>query len=235
MLSSKKLNSLQKYIDIINHFKGCTIGDILIKKNINKHLSLKKGASGLIIENLLGLTNNSSPLSDLEELRVEIKVLPVYLHSLKVKEPTQIKMINFMEVAKETWESANIRNKIETIFWVVYGVPIDAKTKKQESQEKYILLDWFIDVPDLGKQEIFRKDWELIQSYIISGEGDKLSCSMGTYIEPKTKGKNNQDLTNAPDGKGGVIKVRRRAFYFKKNYTNENVVKELNLPSTIIN
>ena len=52
---------------------------------------------------------------------------------------------------------------------------------------------------------------------------------MGTYIEPKTKGKNNKDVTDAPDGNGGVIKVRRRAFYFKKNYTNNNVVSELDL------
>jgi hypothetical protein len=54
---------------------------------------------------------------------------------------------------------------------------------------------------------------------------------MGIYIEPKTKGKNNQDKTDAPDGKGGVKKVRRRAFYFKKNYTNNNVVSELDLSS----
>jgi len=53
---------------------------------------------------------------------------------------------------------------------------------------------------------------------------------MGRYIEPKTKGKNNQDKTDAPDGKGGLIKVRRRAFYFKKNYTNKKVISELDLP-----
>ena len=47
----------------------------------------------------------------------------------------------------------------------------------------------------------------------------------------KTKGKNNQDKTNAPDGNGGIIKVRRRAFYFKKNYTNNSVVSELDLSS----
>ena len=134
-----------------------------------------------------------------------------------------------MEVAKETWETAKIRDKTETIFWIVYGVPKNAKTHKNESQDKYILLDWFIDVPGNEKQEIFKQDWELIQSYIIQGKGDKLSCSMGTYIEPKTKGKNNKDLTEAPDGKGGTIKVRRRAFYFKKNYTNNNVITEIDL------
>jgi DNA mismatch repair protein MutH len=56
----------------------------------------------------------------LEDIKVEIKVFPLQLHNLKVKEPTQIKMINFIEVAQETWETAKIRDKIETIFWVVY-------------------------------------------------------------------------------------------------------------------
>lgn len=229
MLSSKKLKALQPYIDIVEESKGKTIGDICCSLPGHHHEHFKKGASGLIVENLLGLENSGSPLADLAELKVEIKVLPVQLNNLKVKEPTQIKMINFFEVAKETWENAKIRDKIETIFWIAYGVPKNKKTKKNESQDKYILLDWFIDVPDKQKQGVFKQDWELIKSYIVKGDGDKLSCSMGTYIEPKTKGKNNQDLTEAPDGKGGVIKVRRRAFYFKKNYTNNNVVTELDL------
>ncbi|MBI5122917.1 hypothetical protein HZA75_03610 [Candidatus Roizmanbacteria bacterium] len=229
MLSSKKLRALQPYINIIEANKGKSIGNIY--KNIieNNHSHFKKGASGLIIENLLGLKNNSSPLADLNHLKVEIKVLPLMLHNLKVKEPTQIKMINFLEVAKETWETAKLRDKIETIFWIAYGVPRDSKTKKNLSQDNYILLDWFIDVPNDEKQLIFKKDWKLIQKYIVEGRGDKLSCSMGEYIEPKTKGKNNKDLTLAPDGTGGIIKVRRRAFYFKKNYTNNNVVKEIDL------
>lgn len=231
MLSSNKLKALQKYIDIVEENKGKAIGEILSNLKIDKHSHFKKGASGLILENLLGLKNNGSPLADLDELKVEIKVLPIQIHNLKVKEPTQIKMINFMEVAKETWDTAKIRNKIETIFWIVYGVPRNPETKKNESQDKYILLDWFIDVPNEQKQEVFREDWQLIQSYIIQGNGDKLSCSMGTYIEPKTKGKNKNDLTNAPDGKGGITKVRRRAFYFKKNYTNNNVVSEIDLSS----
>jgi len=227
MLASKKLKAIQKYIDIIEANKGKTVGEICNCLPGHNHEHYKKGASGLIVENLLGLTNNGSPLADLAELGVEIKVIPIQLNNLRVKEPTQIKMINFLEVAKETWETAKIRDKIETIFWIAYGVPKNLETKKNESQDKYILLDWFIDVPDKEKQKVFKEDWEFIQSYIVQGKGDKLSCSMGTYIEPKTKGKNNKDVTPAPDGKGGIIKVRRRAFYFKKNYTNKNVVSEL--------
>ncbi len=75
--------------------------------------------------------------------------------------------------------------------------------------------------------QVFKKDWEDIKDYIIKGLADSLSCSMGTYIEPKTKGANSRDLTNAPDGKGGSIRVRRRAFYYKKNYTNSQIIPNI--------
>ncbi len=228
MLSSKKLKALQPYIDIIEHCKGKTLKAIFNKLGTGKHAHFKKGASGLIVENLLGLTNNSSPKADLEELKIEFKVLPIQLNNFKAKEPTQIKMINYVRLAKEKWETAEVREKIETIFWIAYGVK--KISGKSVGQGQYIILDWFIDVPDEKSQIIFQKDWEQIQSYVIKGDSDKLSCSMGEYIEPKTKGKNKRDLTNAPDGKGGLIKVKRRAFYFKKNYTNTKVISELDLP-----
>ena len=230
MLSSKKFKFLEPYIKIIEKNKNKTIEEI--RNNINKTSNIKisnKGRTGNIIENLLGLKNNNSKKADLEEIKTEIKVLPLQLHNLKVKEPTQIKMINYMNLLYETWETTELREKIETIFWVVYGVPRDSTTKKNLSQEKYILLDWFIDVPNVETQKVFKKDFEEIKNYVINGKAEKLSCSMGKYIEPKTKGKNNKDKVDAPNGKGGVLKARRRAYYFKKNYTNEKVIKELDI------
>ncbi len=228
MLSSKKLKALQPYIDIIETHKGKTLDEIFKELGSGKHSHFKKGASGLIIENLLGLTNNSSPLADLEQSKIEVKVLPVQLNNLKAKEPTQIKMINYIKLAREQWETAEIRDKIETIFWIAYGVT--KINSKPVSQNKYVILDWFIDVPDKSAQEIFKKDWEEIKAYVVRGDADKLSCSMGVYIEPKTKGKNNKDVTDAPNGKGGMTKVKRRAFYFKKRYTNSKVISQLDLP-----
>ena len=186
MLTSKKIQALKPFIDILEKHKGCTFGQIVQELGSGKHTHFKKGADGLILENLLGLANNNSKKADLENLKVEIKVLPLQLKTKKAKEPTQIKMINFLKVAKETWGNAEIRDKIETILWVVYGV--DKEKGKNVSQDKYVLLDYFIDVPNEETQKVFQEDWEEIRSYIVRGDGDKLSCSMGTYIEPKTKG-----------------------------------------------
>jgi DNA mismatch repair protein MutH len=102
MLSSKKLKALKPYIDIIERHRGKSLKDIVRELGQYKHVHFKKGAAGLIVENLLGLTNNSSPQADLEQLKIEIKVLPVQLKNHKAKEPTQIKMIKL-----ECWPDFN--------------------------------------------------------------------------------------------------------------------------------
>lgn len=230
MISWKILRELQKYFDIVESFRGMTIWEIKNHLQIQWHGHFKKGASWLIVENMLWLANNSSQKADIEELWVEIKVLPITLNNrnwFKAKEPTQIKMINFMKVAQETRETAEIKDKIDIVFWIAYGVKkINWKPVKQND---YIILDYFLDHPNDITMNIFKKDREEIQSYIIRGDWDKLSCSMGHYIEPKTKWKNNQDKTDAPDWKWWKIKVRRRAFYFKKRYTDEKIIPNIEI------
>ncbi|MDD3286607.1 MAG: hypothetical protein EOM29_08995 [Bacteroidia bacterium] len=228
MINSQAIKILQPLFNIIENSKGKTIREIKIQLNIERE-NMKKGASGLIVENLLGIKNNNRADADIPEIGCEIKILPLQVNrngDIKAKEPTAIQAINYFDVAKETWETANLRKKITLTFWIVYL----AKEKgKSLNQDDYVILDYFLDYPNDFQISIFKKDWENIQDFIVRGLADKLSCSMGEYIEPKTKGKNNLDVTDAPDGKGGRIKARRRAFYYKKNYTNNNIIPNLDL------
>ncbi len=226
MISSKVIEVMSPLFEIIKKSKGKTIGQIKTELNIERE-HMKKGASGLIVENLLGIKNNNLADADIPEIGCEIKILPLQKNKngdIKAKEPTQIQLINYFEVAEETWDNAKLRKKINLTFWVVYLAKENGSTLNQED---YKIIDYFLDHPDSSKMDIFKNDWELIQKYIIDGSADKLSCSMGEYIEPKTKGKNNKDLTDAPDGKGGVSKARRRAFYYKKNYTNTQIIPHI--------
>jgi len=228
MISSRVIEVMTPFFNIIKNSKGKTIHAIKDELNLERE-KMKKGASGLIVENLLGLANNNRAEADISEIGCEVKILPLQKNkngSIKAKEPTAIQMINYFEVAAETWETAKLRKKISLTFWVVYLAKKEGKTLQQDD---YIIVDYFLDHPNQMENSIFKRDWEEIQVYIQKGLSDKLSCSMGEYIEPKTKGANNQDFTNAPDGKGGSIKVRRRAFYYKKNYTNNKIIPNLNL------
>ena len=229
MISSRILENLQPLFNIIKNVKGKTIRQIKEELFIGDKCKMKKGASGLIVENLLGIENNNRDEADLPDIGCEIKILPLQLNrngDIKAKEPTAIQMINYCQVAKEIWETAKLRTKINITFWVVY---LAKENGKALNQDDYIIVDYFLDHPTATQLEVFKKNWEEIQQYIIKGDADKLSCSMGVFIEPKTKGANNQDKTDAPDGKGGLIKVRRRAFYYKKNYTNTQIIPNLDL------
>ncbi|MFI3287843.1 MAG: MutH/Sau3AI family endonuclease [Rikenellaceae bacterium] len=226
MISSKVIKVLSPLFDIITNARGKTIREIKSELNI-LNTRMVKGASALIVENLLGIENNNRAEADISEIGCEVKVLPLQKNrdgSFIAKEPTAIQMINYFEVAGETWETAKLRKKITLTFWIVY---LAKENSRALPQDDYVIVDYFLDHPSPSDNAIFRKDWELIQNYIIEGRADSLSCSMGEYIEPKTKGANNQDLTDAPDGKGGTTRVRRRAFYYNKNYTNNNIVAEI--------
>ncbi len=71
-----------------------------------------------------------------------------------------------MKVAKETWETAELKDKIDIVFRIVYGV--NRTNGRSTSQDEYILLDYFIDHPVEDTLVVFQKDWENIQSYIIT-------------------------------------------------------------------
>ena len=184
--------------NIIGNSKGKTIGQIKDELGIERD-KMVKGASGLIVENLLGIQNNNRDEADIPEIGCEIKILPLQKNrngEIKAKEPTAIQMINYMEVSQETWETAKLRNKINLTFWVVYLAKKDGVSLHQND---YVIVDYFLDHPTDVQNGIFKKDWEDIQKYIIEGRADQLSCSMGVYLEPKTKGANNQDKTHAPE------------------------------------
>lgn len=229
MISSKVIEVLSPLFDIVTNAKGKTIKQIKSELCIGDKCKMKKGASGLIVENLLGVENNHRDEADLPQIGCEIKILPLQKNkngTIKVKEPTAIQMINYCEVARETWETAKLRSKINLTFWVVYLAKENGTSKLQDD---YVIVDYFLDHPSDIQNAVFKTDWEEIQAYIIKGDADKLSCSMGTYLEPKTKGSSNKDTTDAPDGKGGLTRARRRAFYYKKNYTNTQILPNLDL------
>ena len=59
MLNSKTIEILTPLFEIIKNSKGKTIGEIKIELKMERQ-NMKKGASGLIIETLLGIKNNKS-------------------------------------------------------------------------------------------------------------------------------------------------------------------------------
>lgn len=77
MISSKVIEVLNPLFNIITNAKGKTIGQIKESLFIGDKCRMKKGASGLIVENLLGIENNNRDEADLPQIGCEIKILPL--------------------------------------------------------------------------------------------------------------------------------------------------------------
>ena len=139
MINSKVIEYLEPMFKIIGNSKGKTIGRIKRELNIERG-KMKKGASGLIVENLLGIKNNNISDADIPEIGCEVKILPLQKNKngeIKAKEPTAIQMINYFEVAKENWETAKLRKKIKLTFWIVYLAKENGKSLYQDDYIMY--------------------------------------------------------------------------------------------------
>ena len=75
MISSKVIKALTPLFNIVTNAKGKTIGEIKESLFIGDKCKMKKGASGLIVENLLGIENNSRPEADLVQSFCSCKVI----------------------------------------------------------------------------------------------------------------------------------------------------------------
>jgi DNA mismatch repair endonuclease MutH len=212
-------------IERIERYRGKTLSEIAedLKIPWNSPLA-SKGAGGLIGELILGLSNNALRLPDIQDVEVEVKYLPIYLDKSIPKEPTQITMIDYFGLTKEIWETASIRKKIARVFWVGYAV---SRKSERWVQTGYRILGWHLEIMPERDLEVCGRDWQDIQGLVSSGRTEDLSCSMGTFIEPKTKGRDSNDRRAAPGLEGRQIMARRRAFYFKKAYTKTRIVPSI--------
>jgi DNA mismatch repair endonuclease MutH len=219
---------LKRAFEIIAQQRGRTLTEACASLGIPWKPNLKnKGAGGLIGEVILGLKNNCISGPDMQEIGVEVKYLPIYMDKRIPKEPTQIMMIDYEMVCSERWEKATIRKKIEKVFWVGYEV---SRSHTAWEQSDYRLLGCHFEIMPPEDLAVCERDWREICAMITRGDADKLSCSMGRFIEPKTKGKNNQDVRRAPGRNGNSTIARRRAFYFKKKYTRTRIIPAILAP-----
>ena len=221
------LNSptLRLAIERIDRYRGNTLSEIAKDLKIPWNAKFEnKGAGGLIGELILGLQNNGLPVPDIADVDVEVKYLPIYLDKSIPKEPTQITMIDYLGLVNQTWETASMRKKIARVFWVGYAV---SRQCERWVQTNYRVLGWHLEIMPEQDLEVCGRDWRDIKKYVSSGRTEELSCSMGTFIEPKTKGRDSNDRRLAPGPNGRQIMARRRAFYFKKAYTKVRIIPSI--------
>lgn len=183
-----------------------------------------KGGFNKIVEaDYFKIPNNNEQAPDFSEVGIELKVTPLkevkkkntsmFLREkkgLSMKERTVLTMIDYVSLAKETWETNSLKYKAFKILFCFYI------WKKEISQ-----LDFIFDLvslwePNKRDLEIIEQDWKTIVNKIKDGKAHEISEGDTLYLGACTKGATaEKSLTKQPFSS---VKAKSRAFSFKRSY-----------------
>ncbi|MGG5509404.1 MutH/Sau3AI family endonuclease [Myroides odoratimimus] len=228
-----QFTTIKQVISHYNKLKGKTIKEIY-EKALNDYPDIllnvnNKGIVGQVFEASIGQKPNSNPNPDIENLALELKVLPLRKvgQSLQPKERSKIKSINYNSIVDEEWNTSEVKNKINNVLFFVYEQPTGVKFSELDKQKFEGVLHFDLNSNDLsGDLSQIKKDWELIQSVVKREEADLLSESLTDFLGASTSG------TGLQVKYGNGKSAKQRSYSFKHSYLkyfylkNKNKLKE---------
>jgi len=143
-----------------------------------------KGVVGRIYESGFGIPANSIAGPDFPGAGIELKSVPILLvgGEARAKERISISMINFAKLAAQTWDSAEIRKKLDRMLMIFYG------WEPLQPIARFRTLAAGMWNPDEATLRTIRSDWERIRDLVASGERDQVSESLSSILGAATKG-----------------------------------------------
>lgn len=214
--------SFSKIRDVLKHYnklKGKNLAEIkAISEELypDINLSINKGIVGQIFESYIGKKPNSNPNPDIEELNVELKVMPIRKignRPLQPKERSKIKSINYNTITNESWLTSEVKKKINDVIFFVYEHPTGCS---------YSDIDKFIfkgvlhyNLSELPQDSIqIESDWLTIKQKVIDENAHELSESNGVILGASTSGSGKL----VKYGKGLQAEAIQRSYSLKHSY-----------------
>lgn len=182
-----------------------------------------KGALGHTIErDFFGYEINSKKEADFGKAEIELKVVPIKKikknkkseqlikqMGMSVKERVILSKISYSNIVKETWLTTELHHKLDRLLMMFYMYDKDVSI--------YDLRFLLSSIWEPFEEDIsyLQKDWELIQSKVLSGKAHELSEGDTLLLGACTKGVNKKSLINQPHSS---IKAMQRAYSLKRSY-----------------
>ena len=142
-----------------------------------------KGWAGLVIEQYLGLPQNSRQAPDFGDW--ELKVVPLRRDAggnLRVKESMAITMIEPAEVLANRFEDSHLYDKLRSMIVVsrIYEGPQETRSLLHSASE------FDLDNPKIQQQ--VKEDYETIRARIRENGIESLTGEFGKLVQARTKG-----------------------------------------------
>ena len=193
---------------------GLSLGELarIAEVQIPTDLSRHKGWPGMLIELWLGATAGSKPQQDFPDLGVELKTIPIDA-DWQPLETTYVCYAPLMGQPGVTWETSNVRNKLQQVLWL----PLEGDRRIPLSERR--IANGFLWTPSKDEDQVLREDWEELTERILLGQVESITARHGNALHLRPKAANGSVLTDALNQEGERIKTRPRGFYLRKTFT----------------
>jgi len=206
--------SKQELMERAESLAGITIQQLANKMGLKvpEAMTHAKGWFGNVLEHSLGADASSSPKPDFVNLGIELKSIPIEKNG-KPKESTYICVAQLDPSALSSWENSLVKCKLTEVLWI----PVEAsKTIPVSSRRIGSPVLW---KPDTNQERQLKEDWQELCDMIALGEIDKISSSMGKYLQIRPKAANASILTKDKNKTGTNNLTLPRGFYLRSSFT----------------
>lgn len=205
--------------ELILHAKnldGMTLDEVLEKYGYNKEYLLndanKGGLGNFVQQEHFGIDANSDKGPDFYEHGIELKVVPLKRlknDTLVMKERMVLKIINYLEDYKYSFEESKLYEKMNHMLVMFY------EHNKQKGLNRFDKSIYY-KIPDQDYATI-KSDYNIIMEKIKQGKAHEISEADTMYLSACTKGQGKSSKRRQPFSD---IDAKQRAYSFKPSYMN---------------
>lgn len=204
----------QELMERAERLAGITIQQLAneVEIKIPDSMTHAKGWIGSLLEQSLGASAASSPEPDFVNLGIELKSIPIDDNG-KPKESTYICVVQLDPVALSSWETSLVKCKLTEVLWI----PVEASKEIPVALRR-------IGSPVLWRanaeqERQLKEDWQELCDIIVLGDLDKISASIGKFLQVRPKAANASSLTRDKNQTGTNNLTLPRGFYLRPSFT----------------
>jgi DNA mismatch repair protein MutH len=207
-------------LDRAKSIAGLTIQQLANKMDVSipQSTTHAKGWFGNLLELSLGANAASAPQPDFVNLGIELKSIPIDDNG-KPKESTYICVTQLDPVALSSWESSLVKCKLTEVLWIPFEANKNTPVPLRRIGSAVLWL------PNKHQEKQLKDDWQELCDMIVLGDIDKISSSMGKYLQIRPKAAHSKSLTKDKNQSGANKLTLPRGFYLRPAFTHSIISK----------
>ena len=220
-MDENKERQFDKIVVFAMKLEGSTVGKqnspySIIVESVGEETGSGKGSFGQYLEKAyFGIRTNNESRPDFWPIPLELKASPLKRlknGDLTAKERIVLNIINYREMAGETFENSHFKFKNESILLVWY---VHDKNLENPDKEIDLVGVWKCLEEDF---EQIKQDWETIKAKICSGHAEDISEGDTFLLGACTKG--STAATSLVQQPFSPVLAKQRALCFKHGYAS---------------